>query len=203
MTTPLHTDDLTLQEQLSALHDGQLDAARAALLVRASLQDENLMLQWRSMSAISHVLHAQVALPETAQLSPTAAEVAPGIVPTTRQEAANDGTFRWKMVAGIAGFAAVGSLVWGLLGAAGSPGLQQGAALAGRSNNETSNAAVTLVNAPSLQNASQEQVMIRNPHLDELLAAHKQFGGISALQQPAGSLRSVSLSNTPAANSRP
>jgi sigma-E factor negative regulatory protein RseA len=43
------------------------------------------------------------------------------------------------------------------------------------------------------QIAGQEVTMIRDPRLDELLAAHKQFGGVSALQQPAGSLRSVSL----------
>ncbi len=205
----LNTDNLSLHEQLSALHDGELDAAQAALLVNASLNDSSLMLQWRSLSAIRHVLCDQAALPATSHV---ALEVAPTVIAPSRpsppsQEAANDGVFRWKMVAGISGFAAVGSLVWGLLGAAGSPGLQLGAVLASNS----SNASVTLVNTPALQAttqvttpiAGQEAVMIRNPRLDELLAAHKQFGGISALQQPAGSLRSVSLSNASQASSRP
>jgi sigma-E factor negative regulatory protein RseA len=35
--------------------------------------------------------------------------------------------------------------------------------------------------------------MIRDPRLDELLAAHKQFGGASALQQPAGFLRNATF----------
>ena len=37
------------------------------------------------------------------------------------------------------------------------------------------------------------QVMIRDPHLDALMAAHKQFGGTSALQMPAGFLRNATF----------
>ena len=36
-------------------------------------------------------------------------------------------------------------------------------------------------------------LMIRDPHLDELLAAHRQFGGTSALQAPAGFLRNAAF----------
>jgi sigma-E factor negative regulatory protein RseA len=39
-------------------------------------------------------------------------------------------------------------------------------------------------------------VMIRDPRLDELLAAHKQFSGASALQQPAGFLRNATFTPT-------
>ncbi|OYU41868.1 MAG: anti-anti-sigma factor, partial [Burkholderiales bacterium PBB4] len=39
----------------------------------------------------------------------------------------------------------------------------------------------------------QPQVMIRDPHLAALLAAHKQFGGTSALQMPAGFLRNATF----------
>ena len=35
------------------------------------------------------------------------------------------------------------------------------------------------------------QVMIRDPRLDQLLNEHKQFGGTSALQMPAGFLRNA------------
>jgi sigma-E factor negative regulatory protein RseA len=38
-----------------------------------------------------------------------------------------------------------------------------------------------------------QQVMIRDPRLDELLAAHKQFGSTSALQMPAGFLRNATF----------
>jgi sigma-E factor negative regulatory protein RseA len=35
--------------------------------------------------------------------------------------------------------------------------------------------------------------MIRDPQLDAMLAAHKQFGGASALQMPAGFLRNATF----------
>ena len=37
------------------------------------------------------------------------------------------------------------------------------------------------------------QVMLRDPRLDELLAAHKQFGSTTALQMPAGFLRNATF----------
>jgi sigma-E factor negative regulatory protein RseA len=36
-------------------------------------------------------------------------------------------------------------------------------------------------------------VMIRDPQLDALLAAHRQFGGTSALQMPTGFLRNATF----------
>jgi sigma-E factor negative regulatory protein RseA len=189
--------NLSMSEQLCALHDGELDAAQAAALVRASLADDSLMQQWRSMSAISHVMREESSQPtwQSVQIAPF--NPAAHTAPQATQVAANDS--RWKMVAGFAALAAVGSLVWGLLGAAGGPQNQAGGVLASAAGQP----AVALVSAPSAlsvssgqtttPNAGQEAVMIRNPRLDELLAAHKQFGGVSALQQPAGSLRSASL----------
>lgn len=42
--------------------------------------------------------------------------------------------------------------------------------------------------------APDAQLMIRDPQLDALLAAHRQFGGTSALQMPAGVLRNATFS---------
>jgi len=39
--------------------------------------------------------------------------------------------------------------------------------------------------------------MIRDPQLDALLAAHRQFGGTSALQMPAGFLRRATFEEGP------
>jgi sigma-E factor negative regulatory protein RseA len=36
-------------------------------------------------------------------------------------------------------------------------------------------------------------LMIRDPNLDEFLAAHRQLGGASALQTPAGFLRNATF----------
>jgi sigma-E factor negative regulatory protein RseA len=189
---------LTQQEQLSALHDGQLASQEALALVRASLHDDSLMLQWRSMSAISHVMRQDSSQPTWQAIQTAPVLTASHTAPQAAQVAANDS--RWKMVAGFAALAAVGSLVWGLLGAGGT-GAPAGAVLASNQQSihqqSAAPSAATLVSAPTgqatTQIAGQEVTMIRNPRLDEFLAAHKQFGGVSALQQPAGSLRSVSL----------
>ena len=55
-----------------------------------------------------------------------------------------------------------------------------------------------LATAPQQQAApvlarSEAGVMIRDPRLDELLAAHRQFGGASALQMPAGFVRNATF----------
>ena len=189
----LDDDSLSQQELLSALHDGQLNASDAAALVRASLSDESLMQQWRSMSAISDVMRGQQGAEGLRQrVSGVESSVA---TQAESKPAANDGVFRWKMVAGVAALAAVGSLVWGLLGSVGDKaGLPQGGVLAqNQSAPEATQPAVATVAVNVGQIAGQDATMIRNPRLDELLAAHKQFGGVSALHQSTGALRSVSL----------
>jgi sigma-E factor negative regulatory protein RseA len=40
---------------------------------------------------------------------------------------------------------------------------------------------------------SERGAMIRDPRLDEFLAAHRQLGGASALQMPAGFLRNATF----------
>ena len=45
----------------------------------------------------------------------------------------------------------------------------------------------------AVADAEGQQVMIPDPRLDELLAAHKQFGSTSALQMPAGFLRNATF----------
>jgi sigma-E factor negative regulatory protein RseA len=167
------------QEQWSALHDGQLSNEQALILVRESLQDESMMQQWRSMSLIGQSLRAEMRYETLRSISASVQHSVPAV-----QVAANDG--RWKMVAGFAALAAIGSLAWGLLGS--GAGVSPSQVLAGNSVN----APIRQVALGATGAAGQEAVMIRNPRLDEFLAAHRQFGGVSALQQPAGSLRSVS-----------
>ena len=189
----LDDDSLSRQELLSALHDGQLNASDAAALVRASLSDESLVQQWRSMSAISDVMRGQ----QSARgLRKPVSELEQSMIAQPESKpAANDGVFRWKMVAGVAALAAVGSLVWGLLGVVGDKaGLPQAGVLAqNQSAPQATQASMATIAVNVGQIAGQDATMIRNPRLDELLAAHKQFGGVSALHQSTGALRSVSL----------
>ena len=107
-------------------------------------------------------------------------------------EAANHSVFRWKMVAGFASMAAVVAVGWNLMG---SLNASTGQTLA--ATQAVPALTVATVNTPpsSPQNG-QPLVMIRDAHLDALLAAHKQFGGTSALQAPSGFLRNATFEVT-------
>lgn len=201
-------------EQLSALADGELDLAQAQALVSASKADDQLLQAWASYHAIGNVLRAHASDGYTRAAQPTGATQAVALVPAPtvahtvmpvvahtvapallQQPAANDAVWRWKMVAGVAALAAVGSVLWSLAGLQGSP---VGAQLAQRGGAPSSATLVPAALAPTVVASSQEvaPVMIRDPRLDELLAAHKQFGGASALQQPAGFLRNATFTPT-------
>ncbi len=99
----------------------------------------------------------------------------------SRLESANASGFRWKLVAGLASVAAVAAVSWNLAAPLQEP---QGAQLA---------AVPVSPNLVAQAAPAEPQVMIRDPHLDALMAAHKQFGGTSALQMPAGFLRNATF----------
>lgn len=96
-----------------------------------------------------------------------------------RGTAANDDVFRWKLLAGFASLAAVSVISWSAIGslsrATVSPQLAQ-----------SRDATQVLV-------ASPQGVIVRDARLDELLAAHKQLGSMSALQAPTGFLQSAAF----------
>ena len=126
-----------------------------------------------------------------ATVAPVPLSAAVGVSPMAQASpaspsAANDAVFRWKIVAGVAAFAAVSSLVWSLIG--GSMGSDTAGQLAA-----VTQPPVTAQPATVLASDGNGSVMIRDPRLDAMLAAHKQFGGASALQQPAGFLRSATF----------
>ena len=124
--------------------------------------------------------------------------------------AANEAGFRWKMVAGFASMAAVAAIGWNLVG---GPGIQQPASqqialvpapvqVASEKPQAQAGAIVQVASQsptpattsrPVTLVSGEPQVMIRDPRLDELMAAHKQFGGTSALQMPAGFLRNATF----------
>jgi sigma-E factor negative regulatory protein RseA len=97
---------------------------------------------------------------------------------------ANASVFRWKMLAGVASFALVGVVGLGLWTQTGQRA--DGQQMAAQSVDAPRAAASTLVAADT--GAGQ---MLRDARLDELMAAHRQLGGHSALQVPAGFLRNA------------
>ncbi len=194
-------------EQLSALADGELGPEQVAALVQASRQDASMLQTWGSYHAIGDALRAHARDAQTSGGKPLAAQLPRWAEPpvaqpigqlASRPAAANDALFRWKLVAGVAALAAVGSVVWALTGAQGGPVGPQLAQRGGPA--ATAVAPVATVSADALpasaataSAAETAPVMIRDARLDELLAAHKQFGGASALQQPAGFLRNATF----------
>ena len=88
--------------------------------------------------------------------------------------AANDGNFRWKLVAGLASATAALAVGWSVLSATGAGPF----------------AGPQLAAAPT---GAPQAVMLRDPQLDELLAAHRQHGDATALQMPTGFLRNATF----------
>ena len=211
-TTPTPTpgaapETLRGLELVSALADGQLSGLSADSgceidgAMRLALDDSAGRTAWDRYHLIGDVLrsadlvapaHASAGGPafvaavmqRIAAEPPLHAQLAPA--QTTVQQvraagsaAAND-AWGWKLLAGCASVAAVAAIAWSLTSAP-----QQGAVQAA--------VPATAVPATSVAVANPEPVMIRDPRLDELLAAHRQFGGTSALHVPAGFLRNATF----------
>ncbi|MEO5672091.1 MAG: sigma-E factor negative regulatory protein [Ramlibacter sp.] len=187
------------QELISALADGQLQGESFARGVEAAAGDAAAREAWHTYHLIGDVLRSgqfeagtapkaflgrlQLRLHQEGSLAALACADAGSetLRPdfTARPAPANDANFRWKLVAGFASLAAMAAIGWTVVagGVGGKPEQAQLAAV-------PSNVAVP---------GGERAVMIRDPRLDELLAAHRQLGGASALQTPAGFLRNATF----------
>ena len=205
-------DDVMMRERLSALADGELQGDEFAQAMEFAGTPQG-QASWRAYHMIGDALRcsATVRAADPALLERLRAQIAQeprlAVVPGTLVQvavpadagsiavdagsiavdaAANASVFRWKMVAGFASLAAVAALGWNAYVGLGDT-RPQGAQLA---------AAQPLPPSPQqgvpASNEGQA-VMIRDPRLDELLAAHKQFGSTSALQMPADFLRNATF----------
>lgn len=181
------------REMVSALADGQLQGDAFAQGVDLCARDREALEAWQTYHLIGDVLRSGDLASGTApslflgrlqeRLRAEAAPqpvVAPApVVLAAQAAAANDGNFRWKMVAGFASVAAVAAIGW---------------TVAGTGDRSTG---AQLARAPASANTvltgTQQGVMIRDARLDELMAAHRQLGGGSALQTPAGFLRNATF----------
>ncbi len=196
----------TTSEFLSALADGQLGDEDFAAALAACGQDHAALDCWNTYHLIGDVLRspanasaplavdAELAFvsrfnkrlaqesPITAGLASVETVVAASLPPVAglihhRGPASNDGNFRWKLMAGVASLAAVSAIAWnasGLLAPAASPQLAQ-------------------ASAPQIVVTSAQGPMVRDARLEELLAAHKQFGAASAFQESSGFLRNATF----------
>lgn len=185
-------DGVPLREQLSALTDGESKWVDWHALDAGYDESAELRRAWSDYHLIRDALSGQAypgcigaadfvsqVMARVAQEPQRPVAFAATEAPVVTSVAANDPVFRWKMAAGFASLAAVAALTWHLVA---SPvpavGPQLAAAPPAPDNTQ-------LVVTPS------GGVMIRDAQLDELMAAHRQWGGMSALQMPAGFLRSA------------
>jgi sigma-E factor negative regulatory protein RseA len=187
------------KELISALADGQLQGEAFARAMDTACAGREALDTWHAYHLIGDVLRSgELAggAPGDRFLEKLSQRLAqergadrpqPAMLPPIAvRPAANDGVFRWKMVAGVASVAAFAAVGWSVLGTGSSPAFTGQPQLAISSQQPAGESATVLTRA-------EPGVMIRDPKLDELLAAHRQFGGASALQSSAGFLRSATF----------
>ena len=206
------------QESLSALADGELEAAAVGGLVAHMDADAQAMGSWHAYQVIGDVLrnsgavvsaqapgdflagvrerlHAEGAVLQVQPTQPVVTRIEP--LPAL---AANDAVFRWKLVAGLASVTAVMAVTWNLIGGApagaGGAAGPQLASIAPAQSAPAQAASTVVVPVASTAAPSTEVVvntgqgvLIRDARLEELLAEHRQHGGMSALQMPTGFIR--------------
>lgn len=197
---------------LSALVDGEIDAAELDALLLAYGEQTEARASWHSYLVIGDVLRGAApvatAVPPQAFLAgiqtrlqaESVAQSRPvptSVVAHVRAPAANDAVFRWKLVAGAASLAAVMAVSWSVLSGApaGAGGSATGPQLV-LMQPAAAPAAVDATPTAVLVNTEQGTV-IRDARLEELLAEHRQYGGMSALQMPAGFLRDATYDAAP------
>lgn len=192
-------DTVARGEWLSALFDGECPAAQVQVVLGQGDRGADA-LTWNAYRCIGDALRAQSSAvrsdADAAFVRAVMARVAREPVPTVSRRApalaaptaaANDDVFRWKMVAGLAAVAAVVAIAWQMGAVPGAPdAAQETASMAQASVPQA--VAAGAVSSP----ASAMGALARDPQLAELIAAHHQWGGASALQTSAGFLRAAS-----------
>ena len=214
---PAHS---SMPEMLSALADGALKQGDLAQLLGAKTRpfsafghesaddardgrdSDSLLECWSTYHLIGEALRTpgQAAKPADSAFLARFRQAAQGITtqetPLKKQlpspvlrvtspvEAANDPVFRWKLVAGFASLTAVCAVAWQMAGlglpGAQTPELGQSGLLAQRQPS-------------SLLAAAPAGTVIQASRMEELLAAHRQHGGGSAVQMPGPYLRNAAF----------
>jgi sigma-E factor negative regulatory protein RseA len=196
--------DAVASDSMSALADGELCGEEFAQALAACERDPALLASWHDYHLIGDVLRSpdgrisRTASPfltrlqsrlaqETVQPAAPAAPAElslpmPVALQAPLQRAANDAVFQWQMLAGLASMAAVAMMLWTLAEPTASTSTQL-------AQNPASTDSVLV--------ASPQGVIVRDARLEELLAAHKQVSGSSALQMPSGFLRNATFETSP------
>ena len=209
--------DMTQREMISAMVDGELssadldraievlesvDGGRAAWHcyhlvgdvmrggVASDVRRDAAFLR-RLQSALAHetltVPALELAIAKVHPLGPTAEPLSA----RAGRPSANEARFHWRWVAGAEVMAVAVSVGWLTVSAP-----QQGGSVPMLAQVPTP-AVAPLAGAASgsatVQAVVGQPAILRDPKLDQWLAAHRQFGGASALQAPAGFVRNATF----------
>lgn len=197
-----------VHEQLSALVDGELEVGAAtALWHQDDAGGDELCATWARYHLIGDALRGTTSQAvdgarvsaimrrvRDERLAASVAAVTPAqvVVAPHRIEAANDAVFRWKMLAGFASLAAVVAVAWNMSGT-GASGAAVGPQLAQAPVQVAPAVVANAEPAEPVLVLGQQGPILRDQRLEELMAAHRQVGGMSALQMPAGFLRNAAF----------
>lgn len=200
-------------ELISALLDGEVSVVELGRAVEAAGQMPQGLAVWHSYHVVGEVLrgHAPVAggaeglflarfrgrlaeenagMAHTRPLTPAATSQARSAAST---ESANDAVVRWKMLAGAASLAALAIMGWHVASLQTPAQTLAAASVQGVQSTATPVAGLVKLPVAGAALAQTPQGMLRDARLDALVAAHKQYGGTSALQMPAGFLRNATF----------
>ncbi|AMO22105.1 hypothetical protein UC35_03435 [Ramlibacter tataouinensis] len=184
-------EQIRTRELISDMADGRLEGDAFTRGVELAASDPTAREAWHAYHLIGDVLRSSelaAGTPSQAFLSrlqvrlqgeevdaTTLAQQQPLVDPRALEPAANDSSFRWKLVAGLASLAAVGAVAWTVVG---SPRQDAGQ--------------LATTQPGTVLAGSERGVMIRDPRLDELMATHRQLGG-GSLVPPAGYLHNATF----------
>ncbi|WP_291011395.1 sigma-E factor negative regulatory protein [Hydrogenophaga sp.] len=201
-------EDLDQGSTLSAMLDGELPAHELDGWLDGAASPASTATRWHAYQLIGESLRGQapvlpaqspaqflaavqLRLAQEPLATPGAPEGAAAIH-HVRGQAANDAVFRWKLLAGVASLAAVMAVSWTVLGTTtGSPTNTTSPQLALIGPAAAPASPLSQVGAEPVAVNTRQGVLIRDAQLESLMAEHRQFGGVSALQMPAGFLRNA------------
>lgn len=174
-------DNESNNESISALVDGRLQGEDFAQTMAAMASQPDDVATWHLYHLIGDVLRSEdlavgshsgdflARLESELAWEPAPAALKVPVPVDSARPSANADVLRWKWVAGLAASAlvsVVGLSLW----------------------NQPANTTLQATAAPA-----DTQILLRDPQLDALMAAHQQLGGHSALQMPSGFLRNATF----------
>ncbi len=195
--------DTSSDERLSAMVDGELEPVELVQALGDAVGDTNSIRQWHAYHIVGDVLRsAELATvgkdleflqnferrlaQEPVYPHPLSTPVQSALDSVALAQSANAGTLRWKLIAGVA----CGALVIVV-------GMGQWQQLESQTGVQLSSSPivqpVAIAPVSAIQSEAGTPIMIRDPELDSLLAAHQQLGGHSALQRSSGFLRNATF----------